>query len=157
SRATTRAPVCSTSTASTWPAFKQRLCRAAITAICARVTGARADSCARLRRLFDVFAADVLVRPVFAFERPILFVVAQVTLGIDGIDDGLRQKPLIERFDFELERALLAEHGFDATKPSAAQEARQTFVEADERVFGERELLRAHLLAELGRPRVELS
>jgi len=35
----------------------------------------------------------------------------------------LREQALRQRFDFDFERALLAEHGLDAAEPCAAEQA----------------------------------
>src|SRR5690606_2794306 len=81
------------------------------------------------------FAADVLVGPVLAVEGPVFLVVAQVALGLQRVDDRVRQEALRERFHLELELLLLAEHGLDSPQASAVEQPREALVEAAQSVF----------------------
>ena len=71
---------------------------------------------------------------------------SSVPRRVERIDDGLRQESLREPVNFDLERALLAEHRLDAPEPRAPQQPREPAIEPLERVFGERRLFGFPLL-----------
>src|SRR5438132_12909619 len=56
--------------------------------------------------LLHSFAADELVRPIVPFERPVLFVVLKVARGVERVESALWEDAAVDRFDFDLERAL---------------------------------------------------
>ncbi len=82
-------------------------------------------------------AADVLVRPIVSFERPVLLVVFEEPRGIERIDGVLRQVPHSYRFHLDLERSFAPEDALDASETRASQKTRQSKIEAMQRVLGE--------------------
>src|SRR5580692_9161060 len=105
---------------------------------------ARARGGATLRRSLRASLLDLapheFVRPVVAFERPVLFVVLKVASGVERIDGAGRKNAVVDRLDLDLERALSSEHGLDPCEASAPEQAREPEVDAVQRVFGERDL-----------------
>src|ERR1019366_7224575 len=83
-------------------------------------------------------AADLLVGAVFASERPVLFVVLEVTSGLERVDRVLRQVAEPDRLDLDFERALAPEDALDAAPACATEETREAKVEAPQGVLGQR-------------------
>src|SRR5258708_31136861 len=78
--------------------------------------------------LFDL-GTHVLVGPVVAFEGPVLFLVAEVARGVEGVDRILGEVAEADGFDLHLERSLSSEDALDPPEARAAQEPRQPEVE----------------------------
>ena len=58
---------------------------------------------AKWLKLLETFGAYELVGPVVAFEGPVLFVVFQEARRVERIDGVLREKAVVDGFDFDLE------------------------------------------------------
>ena len=108
-------------------------------------------------RLAQPLAADVLVRPIVAFERPVLLAVAQVARRLERIERGLRQaRPPRAPRPRPRARAC-AEHRLDAAEARAPEQPREAQLEPAHGVLGERGARLDELRARRLRGGVELA
>src|SRR5579863_1831545 len=84
-----------------------------------------------------LFVVLVFIRPVLAFERAVLLVIAHQPLKLEGGEQLSRVAAVAQVLDLDLQLLLLADDGVDLREPGLPEQVPQPLVEVDQRLPGD--------------------